>query len=325
MAGSPPSCSNRRPMSVFTKVSHAELQDFLRQYPLGPVLGFQGIGEGVENTNYYVDTVDGRFVLTLFERLDHADLPFFLGLMEHLAGRGVPCPKPLHTHSGATLTQVNGKPAALVQRLTGQSVLFPSAAQCAAVGALLATMHLGAADFAGRAQNSRGAGWRRATAEKLLPVVDAPTAALIRDELEAQAGLDLAALPQGVIHADLFRDNVLFVDERLTGVIDFYYACSDALLYDLAVTVNDWCFDIRGGLNTELARWLITRYAALRQVTPAERAAWPLVLRAAAFRFWLSRLHDWHFPRGGDLVHVKDPAEYRHKLEHHRRHAPPAL
>jgi len=312
-------------MSVFTKVSHAELLEFLRQYPLGPVLGFQGIGEGVENTNYYVDTVDGRYVLTLFERLNHADLPFFLDLMEHLAQRGIPCPSPLHSREGATLKKLNGKPAALVQRLTGQSVLFPSASQCASVGALLGNLHVAAADFAGRAANARGAAWRRQTAEQLLPAVDADTAALIRDELAAQDELDLAALPQGVIHADLFRDNVLFVDERLSGVIDFYYACSDAQLYDLAVTVNDWCFDARGGLNTEYARWLVTRYAAIRPPAAAEKKAWPLVLRAAAFRFWLSRLYDWHFPRDGDLVHVKDPAEYRRKLEHHRRHAPPAL
>jgi len=313
-------------MSVFTKVSHAELLAFLRQYPLGNLLDFQGIGEGVENTNYYVDTVDGRYVLTLFERLDPADLPFFLDLMEHLAQRGVPCPQPVHMRAGATLTRLNGKPAALVQRLAGQSVLFPSVAQCAAVGGLLGTMHVAAAGFPGRAQNPRGAAWRRETAAKLLPVVDGETAALIRDELAAQAELDLAQLPQGVIHADLFRDNVLFVDERLSGVIDFYYACTDAQLYDLAVTVNDWCFDARSAaLNTEIARWLISRYAAVRQVSKAEQRVWPLVLRAAAFRFWLSRLHDWHFPRDGDLVHVKDPAEYRGKLEHHRRHAPPAL
>ena len=313
-------------MSVFTKVSHAELKAFLRRYPLGEVLGFQGIGEGVENTNYFVDTVEGRWVLTLFERLNHADLPFFLDLMEHLAERGVPCPRPLHMTDGRTLTHLNGKPAALVHRLGGQSVLFPSAAQCGAVGALLGQMHVAAADFPARVLNPRGAPWRHATAQMLLPVVDAATAALIRDELAAQAELDLAALRQGTVHADLFRDNVLFVDERLTGVIDFYYACTDALVYDLAVTVNDWCFDLRSGaLNTELARWLISRYAAVRHVDKAEQKAWPLVLRAAAFRFWLSRLHDWHFPRAGDLVHVKDPAEYRHKLEHHRRHAPPAL
>ncbi|HUR40933.1 MAG TPA: homoserine kinase [Verrucomicrobiae bacterium] len=312
-------------MSVFTKVSHAELLEFLRQYPLGTVLGFQGIGEGVENTNYYVDTVDGRYVLTLFERLNHADLPFFLGLMEHLSERGVPCPRPLPTRLGATLTQLNGRPAALVQRLTGQSVLFPSAAQCAAVGALLGRLHVAGKEFSRRAANSRGAAWRFATAQKLLAVVDPDTAALIRDELAAQAELDLETLEQGVIHADLFRDNVLFVEERLAGVIDFYYACNDALLYDLAVTVNDWCFDVRGDLNTELARWLVGRYCSLRPISRAEQSAWRLTLRAAAFRFWLSRLYDGHFPRGGDLVHVKDPAEYRRKLEHHRRHAPPAL
>jgi homoserine kinase type II len=312
-------------MSVFTKVSQTELLAFLRQYPLGELLGFQGIGEGVENTNYYVDTVDGRFVLTLFERLNPADLPFFLDLMEHLAQRGVPCPQPVHAKSGATLMHLNARPAALVQRLTGQSVLFPSAAQCASVGALLAQMHEGTKDFAGRAANPRGAEWRRDTAWQLLEKVDPATAAVIRDELAAQDALDLAALPQGVIHADLFRDNVLFVDERLTGVIDFYYSCVDALLYDLAVAVNDWCFDARGAFNTDHARWLVSRYAAARPVTAAEKKAWPLALRAAAFRFWLSRLYDWHFPRGGDLVHVKDPAEYRRKLEHHRRHAPLAL
>src|SRR5687767_3772491 len=202
-------------MSVFTKVSYAELQEFLRRYPLGEVLGFQGIGEGVENTNYYVDTVDGRYVLTLFERLNPADLPFFLDLMDHLAQRGVPCPKPLQMSAGGTLTQLNGKPAAMVQRLSGQRVLFPSAAQCGSVGALLGELHVAAADFPGRARNARGAEWRRQTATRLLPVVDPDTAALIRDELTAQEGLDLAGLRQGVIHADLFRDNVLFVDERL--------------------------------------------------------------------------------------------------------------
>ena len=312
-------------MSVFTKVTHAELLAVLRQYPLGELLGFQGIGEGVENTNYYVDTVDGRFVLTLFERLNPADLPFFLDLMEHLAQRGVPCPEPVHTGNGTTLTRLNNRPAALVQRLTGQSVLFPSAAQCASVGGLLAQMHIGVRDFAGRAENPRGAEWRRDVAWQLLEKVDEATAGIIRDELAAQDALDLAALPQGVIHADLFRDNVLWVDERLTGVIDFYYSCVDALLYDLAVTVNDWCFDARGAFNTDHARWLVSRYTAARTVTAAEKKAWPLALRAAAFRFWLSRLYDWHFPRGGDLVHVKDPAEYRRKLEHHRRHAPLAL
>ena len=312
-------------MSVFTKISHAELKDFLGQYPVGDLLGFQGIGEGVENTNYYVDTADSRWVLTLFERLDYNDLPFFLGLMEHLAQRGIVCPMPLRARDGRNLLQLQNKPAALVQRLMGQSVLFPSVAQCAEVGAMLGEMHGAGLSYAGRARNGRGAGWRLQTAEKMLKVADAPTAAMIRDELAAQAALDLARLPQGVIHADLFRDNVLFVDQRLSGVIDFYFACVDALLYDLAVTLNDWCFNPDGSVDP--ARWsaMAQAYCQRRAPDAAERKAWPLVLRAAAFRFWLSRLHDWTFPREGDVVHVKDPAEYRRILEWHRTQLPSAL
>ncbi|MFP5357541.1 MAG: homoserine kinase [Gammaproteobacteria bacterium] len=312
-------------MSVFTKVSHAELRHFLRQYPVGELIGFQGIGEGVENTNYFVDTLDGRWVLTLFERLDYDDLPYFLGLMEHLASRGFPGAMPARTHEGRNLTELNGKPAALVRRLTGQSVLFPTLAQCRAVGRVLGELHIAGQSYAGHCLNSRGADWRRRTAEALLPKVDEPARQLIEDELRAQAGLDLAALPQGVIHADLFRDNALFVEDRLTGVIDFYYACNDALLYDLAVTANDWCFEPDGRLNP--ARWeaLVSAYRSRRELSAAERSAWGLCLRAAAFRFYLSRLYDWTFPREGDVVHVKDPQAYRLILEHHRAQPPPAL
>ena len=312
-------------MSVFTKVSHSELQTFLRQYPVGELIGFQGIGEGVENTNYFVDTTDGRWVLTLFERLNYADLPFFLGLMEHLASRGFPGAMPAHTHAGQSLTTLNGKPAALVRRLTGQSVLFPSVEQCAQVGRALAELHVQGQTYAVRCENSRGAQWRRDTGALIAPKLKPDARALIEHELAAQQKLDLAALPQGIIHADLFRDNVLFVDERLTGVIDFYYACNDALAYDLAVTVNDWCFEPDGELNP--ARWtaMMSAYRARRELNAAERAAWPLVLRAAALRFYLSRLYDWVFPRGGDMVHVKDPEQYGRILRHHREVAPPAF
>lgn len=312
-------------MSVFTKVSHAELLTFLQQYPLGELLGFQGIGEGVENTNYFVDTVDGRWVLTLFERLNHDDLPFFLGLTEHLASRGFPSAMPLHTRAGSPLTTLNGKPAALVHRLVGQSVLFPNLEQCRQVGRVLGELHVGGLSYPGRCGNSRGADWRQATATALLPEVDADTQALIADELAAQSQLNLMQLPQGVIHADLFKDNVLFVDDRLTGVIDFYYACTDALVYDLAVTVNDWCFEPGGTPNP--ARWdaLTGAYRSRRELAATECTAWPLVLRAAALRFYLSRLYDWVFPREGDVVHVKDPLPYRRILEHHRQFAPPSL
>ncbi|MDR3417601.1 MAG: homoserine kinase, partial [Nevskia sp.] len=310
-------------MSVFTKVSHAELQDFLAHYPLGELLGYQGIGEGVENTNYFVDTGEGRWVLTIFERLNYADLPFFLGLMEHLAHRGFPSAMPVPDNGGSALRQLHGKPAALVMRLNGQSVLFPDLAQCAAVGRVLGDLHVLGQSYAGRCANGRGVEWRRATAQALIPKTDADTRALLESELAAQATLDLATLPQGVIHADLFKDNVLFVDDRLSGVIDFYYACNDALLYDLAVTVNDWCTDQDGHLNTARTHALLEAYRARREPDAREQAAWPLVLRAAAFRFFLSRLYDWTFPREGDLVHVKDPAQYRRILEHHREHVAP--
>lgn len=312
-------------MSVFTKVSHAELEAFLAHYDLGTLIGYTGIGEGIENTNYFVDTSRGRWVLTLFERLNYDDLPFFLGLMEHLARHGYASALPVADNGGATLSSLNGKPAALVARLTGQSVLFPSLAQCAAVGHALGELHKLTASYSGKCENSRGAEWRRTTGETLLPKVPEDARALIADELAAQAQLDLASLPQGVIHADLFKDNVLFVDERLTGVIDFYYACNDALLYDLAVTLNDWCAQADGSLNKAHAAALLSAYRACRPPTEAEKAAWPLVLRAAAFRFYLSRLYDWTFPREGDLVHIKDPEPYRRILVHHRTQAAPGL
>jgi homoserine kinase type II len=312
-------------VSVFTKITHAELHDFLQQYPVAELLGYQGIGEGVENTNYFVDTADGRWVLTIFERLNYADLPFFLGLMEHLASRGFPGAMPARTRAGSHLTTLKGKPAALVHRLTGQSVLFPTIEQCRQVGRVLGEWHVEARSYAGRCDNARGVAWRRQTAFAVATRADADARALIEDELAAQATLNLASLPQGVIHADLFRDNVLFVDERLTGVIDFYYACNDALLYDLAVTVNDWCFEADGTLNPSRWHAMVGAYRSRREITAAERAAWPLVLRAAAFRFYLSRLYDWVFPRDGDVVHVKDPAQYRRVLEQHRQFEPPPL
>lgn len=310
-------------MSVFTKVSHSELLEFLQQYPVGEVVGFQGIGEGVENTNYFVDTDDGRWVLTLFERLNYADLPFFLGLMEHLATHGFPSAAPLHTHDGRSLVTLNDKPAALVRRLTGQSVLFPNLAQSRATGEVLGEMHRVAASFKGRAENSRGAAWRTQTALGLLPHLKPDARALLESELEAQSKLDLGALPQGIVHADLFRDNVLFVDDRLTGVIDFYYACHDSLLYDLAITVNDWCFDAHGVPNRARADAMMAAYISRRQTTVEEQAAWPLVLRAAALRFYLSRLYDWVHPREGGMVHIKDPDAYRQILEYHRAHTLP--
>lgn len=312
-------------MSVFTRVSTNELHHFLARYPVGELLGYQGIGEGVENTNYFVDTSDGRWVLTLFERTEEAGLPYFLGLMQHLAERGFPCPAPAHTHAGERLTSLNGRPAALVRRLGGNSVLFPNLEQCRAVGTMLGTLHVLGGNFAGTRHNERGPAWRRKAAAALDGKLDRDEQALISTELAGDAQLAWSALPQGVIHADLFRDNVLFVDERLSGVIDFYYACNDALLYDLAIAVNDWCTEPDGAVNHARAEALIGAYCARREPEAAERHAWNTVLRAAALRFYLSRLYDWHFPRAGDLVHVKEPQSYRRILEWHRHNPPPGL
>jgi homoserine kinase (EC 2.7.1.39) len=312
-------------MSVFTPVSYAELAEHLRRYPVGALLGYQGIGEGVENSNFFVDTEDGRWVLTLFERTEEDGLPYYLGLMDHLGAHGFVCPAPLHTRDGALITRLNGRPAALVRRLPGNSVLFPTLGQCAAVGEVLGELHQRAASFDMQRVNGRGAAWREATGTPVLDRVEPAQRQLIEDELAAQAQLDLAALPHGPIHADLFRDNVLFVDQRISGVIDFYYACNDAWLYDLAVTVNDWCSDADGRINHARAGALIGAWCARHEPGAAERAAWPLVTRAAALRFWLSRLHDWHLPRQGELVHVKDPEPYRRILVHLRDDGPPPL
>lgn len=306
-------------MSVFTPVSLAEVREFLRQYPVGALVGFQGIGEGVENSNFYVDTEDGRWVLTIFERTRYEDLPFFLDLMHHCAEHGLPTAAPLETRDGRRQHRLKGKPAALVRRLPGASEVFPSARQCEQAGELLGRLHLVTASFPGSAANSRGAQWRQRVGEQLLEAVDERSAALIADELRAQQALDLSALPQGVIHGDLFRDNVLFVEDRLSGVIDFYYACREALIYDLAIAVNDWCMDPVHGLpNATRWRAMLDGYRSVREPTDAEREAWPMVLRAAALRFYLSRLADQVFPRSGQLVHVKDPDVYRRILVHHR-------
>lgn len=312
-------------MSVYTRVEAAEVAAFLRDYAVGELLELQGIADGIENTNYFVTTRGGRFVLTLFERHAEVELEYFLELMVTLADHGLACPRPIMADDGSYLRRLAQRPAALVERLAGKAVTAPSVAQCAAVGEALGRIHRIGRHVHRRRSNERGPAWWRVTADGLRGVLAVDTMALIDAEIAFQAGFDTQGLPRGVIHADLFRDNALFVDERLTGVIDFYYACNDALLYDLAITVNDWCFETDGSLNG--ARWaaMTHAYRSRRELTPDEISAWPLVLRAAALRFYLSRLYDWLFPREGDVVHVKDPAAYRRVLERHRRHAPPPL
>lgn len=304
-------------MSVFTTVTIEQLRSWLRAYPLGELVDLQGIASGITNTNYFVTTTSGRYVLTLFERNSADELPYFLDLMSHLSDRDVPCPHPVINHDGASLGELNGKPAALVSCLRGKSLEVPSLAHCAEVGRVLAEMHLVGRSFPAHMHNPRGSEWRVATARKVARFLNAEDQAMLEQELEFQASLDTTDLPHGVIHADLFRDNVLFDGEELGGLIDFYYACNDVLLYDVAIAANDWCNAADGHIDTLRLRALLNAYHAVRPLSQAERAAWPGLLRAAALRFWLSRLYDLYFPQAGELTHAKDPQHFQQILKMH--------
>jgi homoserine kinase type II len=302
-------------MSVFTTVTPEQLSVWLDQYTVGTLTDLRGIAAGIENTNYFVTTTQGRYVLTLFEKLTAEELPFYLRLMDHLADRGVPSAKPLVSRSGGILGTLNGKPAALVSFLKGRDVSEPGAVHCRAVGGTLARLHLAGESYGARMDNPRGPRWWKSVAPDILPFLDASEAALFQEEIRFQSLYRFADLPRGAIHADLFRDNVLFDGEQLAGVIDFYFACTDAWLYDVAITVNDWCVDSEGQLVSERTRALLDAYAAVRAFTPIERGAWPVMLRAGALRFWTSRLYDYHLPRPGELTHAKDPTHFRRILE----------
>lgn len=304
-------------MAVFTSVSEAEFSAWLNDYSLGQLLELQGIASGIENTNYFVTTSNGRFVLTLFEKLRADELPFYLNLMSHLARHGIPCPSPVANRSNQFLGELKGKPACIVSRLSGKSTTTPDSAQCAAIGAMLAQMHIAGQSFSQVMPNPRGAGWRAATAPQVRPFLNAVQAELLDSEVALHAHDRLLQLPQGVIHADLFRDNVLLKENRVGGLIDFYFACSDALLYDVAITLNDWCVSPDGHPYHARAQEFLRAYHAVRPLLDSERAAWPSVLRLAALRFWLSRLFDMYLPRDGELIHAHDPRHFERVLRNH--------
>ncbi|MDP1708984.1 MAG: homoserine kinase [Gammaproteobacteria bacterium] len=301
-------------MSVYTRIEQRELEKYLTYYTLGSLVGFSGISAGIENTNYFVTTTSGKFVLTLFESTPAEHLPYFLELMAFTAEHDVPSAHPLADNTGHYLRNLKGRPAALVRRLEGSNVEHPTTAHCAAVGAALGHLHAVGQAFTGQRDNDRGPAWRAATAAKLLPRLSADDAALLRDELEFQSCYTDIRAPRGVIHADLFRDNVLFRGDTLTGMIDFYYACDDFLLYDLAVTVNDWCSREDGTPDSAQLSALLSAYVGKRVLQPGEADAWPILLRSAALRFWLSRLHDLHFPRKGEMTHTKNPDVFKRIL-----------
>jgi len=304
-------------MAVFTSVTEAELCAWLGDYSLGQLLDLQGISSGIENTNYFVTTSNGRFVLTLFEKLTSAELPFYLNLMAHLARHGIPCPAPVANRHNSFLGELNGKPACVVSRLPGKSLIQPDAANCSAVGAMLGQMHIAGQSFGETMSNPRAAAWRANAAPQVLPFLSAQDAALLEGEIAFHAQHALLALPQGVIHADLFRDNVLFDGARVGGLIDFYFACNDCLLYDVAITVNDWCMGADGVLDGARTQAFLRAYHAVRPLRDEERAAWPQVLRLAALRFWISRLYDLHLPRDGEMVHAHDPEQFKRILQRH--------
>ena len=301
-------------MSVYTAVSHEELSAWLMRYALSPLVELAPIASGIENTNYFVTTEKERLVLTLYERLPAEDLPFYLNLMAHLAQHGVPAPMPVADRSGTYFSVLNSKPASLVQRLDGRPQLQPDPSHCEKIGRALGDLHKAAVTFRARHANPRGASWRTQAARSVRRFLQPDQLELLNSEMELQRTVSRKPLPHGAIHGDLFRDNALFIDHTLSGIIDFGFAATDAFAYDLAITVNDWCIDAACELDPARTRALLAAYQAVRPLTDDERDMWPLLLRLAALRFWLSRLYDLHLPRPGELTHAHDPEHFERVL-----------
>lgn len=312
-------------MAVFTQVSPQDASELLGRLQLGTLHKLRGIEGGIENTNYFVTCDQGEFVLTLFERLTAQQLPFYLHLMKHLADAGIPVPDPCADAHGEILHTVCGKPAALVNRLHGQSQLAPQAVHCAAVGQMLAHMHLAASDYPRQQPNLRGLAWWNETVPVVLPYMRPDAAALLQSELDYQnqvaATASYAALPRGPVHADLFRDNVMFDGASLTGFFDFYFAGVDTWMFDLAVCLNDWCIDWASGAHdAQRAQAMLQAYQSVRPLTDAERTLLNAMLRAGALRFWISRLWDYHLPRQASMLTPHDPAHFERVLRQRINH-----
>ena len=312
-------------MSVYTKVEYDELTAWLARYALSPLVELVPVASGIENTNYFVTTERERLVLTLYERLPAEDLPFYLNLMAHLVHHGVPAPAPIADRSGTYFSVLNSKPASLVRRLDGSPQLRPEEIHCAQIGRALGQLHIATRTFRTRHANPRGASWRTQAARSVKRFLGADQVALLNGEMEHQRKVSTKPLPHGAIHGDLFRDNALFAGDALSGIIDFGFAATDALAYDLAITVNDWCIVDGGALDERRTKALIEAYDAMRPLTDEERDAWPSLLRLAALRFWLSRLYDMHLPRPGELTHAHNPEHFERVLRSRAAHSGPVL
>ncbi len=294
-------------MSVFTRISRQTLENFLCGFDQGQLLSFKGISEGIENTNYFVTTTRGAFVLTLVEQWPAPQVPYFIDLMAWLAEHEIPSARPIPDRNGRTLHTLLDRPAALVERLEGESTEEPTIDNCRAVGKVLADLHIAGRGFPRQRRDQRGIDWRVCTSRQLLPLLNPADRDCLDDEIKHYQSLTLAHLPRGVIHADLFPDNVLLRQGRISGVIDFYYACNEVLIYDLAITANQWCADNNGSLGASRLAALLGAYHARRPLLAQERAVWPAMLRYGALRFWISRLKDKLFPKQGHLTSIKDP------------------
>lgn len=306
-------------MSVYTVVNQAELEAFLADFDQGSLVAFEGISAGIENTNYFVDTTAGRFVLTIFEHHDFDELPYFLDIMAFMAEHQIPTAHPKPTLYGSYLKELKGKPAALVERLTGSGVDHPTQTQCEVMAENLAKFHLAGQDYDQFRANDRDLHWMKNTFQEIKRFLPEDETALIESEIHYQNNIDWSQLPNSVIHADLFCDNALFNGDELSGIIDLYYACNSAMLYDLAVMVNDWCRLPDFSLSTEKVHAVLKAYQAVRTLTEQEQQSWKAALRMGALRFFLSRLKDKHMPREGEMTQIKDPNVFKNLLISHRK------
>ena len=305
-------------MSVFTSVDTAQLNDFLKNYPAGSLQSFKGIEAGITNSNFFVDTDTDRYVLTIVEQESHADVEWFMQLLAYLHTSEIPCAMPVKSFSGHYTETLAGKPATLVECLQGADKTSVTTNDCESIGKVLANFHTSCQQYSSHRADSRGAAWRDETAQKVRDKLDTDNKKLLDEHMQAGYTELCSSLPASVIHADLFKDNVLFANNSISGIIDFYYACNGCMLYDLAITFNDWCRDDSTNIDIAKARALLKGYESIRPLEAAEQTAWPALVSCAALRFWLSRLSDLHFPPDALMTYTKDPTPFQSILKEQR-------